>query len=302
MDRKQADSLLTSTELKFYEYLKAAVKDDFGISLKTRLFDLFDFNERKAGWISNQLHLNKIGKKHIDFVLFDLITAKIICCIELDDWTHIKKVNRKNDEVKNEYLRSVNIPLLRIPVANTYDVIKLRNQINVYKENKSNITIGDYAVKNVDFKIYQKHIIRNTTSENRNNNIGYNLIKLGFAILVFVLIIYQGNNIARFFLPTPSNISKQIVSENKINKQTNNVKQTDKVASENTKIQPAINKEVSKSNYIMIYKRDENRLPPTTPREMANINTTKYTEQMHSWVDSQGKVHFSNTSQPDPRR
>lgn len=53
---------------------------------------------------------------------------------------------------------------------------------------------------------------------------------------------------------------------------------------------------VKKEKFILLNKSDENRRPAQTPKEIANINTSKYSENLNSWIDSNGKVHFSNTS------
>ena len=47
--------------------------------------------------------------------------------------------------------------------------------------------------------------------------------------------------------------------------------------------------------YLLLNKSDENRRPAQTPKEIANINTSKYSEKLNSWIDSNGKVHFTNT-------
>jgi hypothetical protein len=44
----------------------------------------------------------------------------------------------------------------------------------------------------------------------------------------------------------------------------------------------------------VLNKSDENRNPAKTPKEIANINTAKYSEPLKSWIDREGKVHFSN--------
>lgn len=49
------------------------------------------------------------------------------------------------------------------------------------------------------------------------------------------------------------------------------------------------------NSYKVIHKRDENKSPNQSPSEIANIDISKYSDKLTSWVDSNGKVHFSNT-------
>lgn len=54
--------------------------------------------------------------------------------------------------------------------------------------------------------------------------------------------------------------------------------------------------ELKQNKYLLLNKSDENRKPAQTANEIANINTAKYSEKLNSWVDSKGKVHFSNAN------
>lgn len=55
--------------------------------------------------------------------------CKIICCIELDDYTHNRQNVIKKDETRNQIFKKVNIPLYRVKVSNYYNLEELENTI-----------------------------------------------------------------------------------------------------------------------------------------------------------------------------
>ena len=52
-----------------------------------------------------------------------------VVAIELDDPSHLNKPNRENDLLKDVVLESINLPLIRVPVAKRYDQKKLARKI-----------------------------------------------------------------------------------------------------------------------------------------------------------------------------
>ncbi len=99
--------LLTLNEKSCYQKIKA-VTDKHGLWLfaKVRMLDVV------APTNKNYAYINKINKKHIDFVILNQ-KGYTICAIEIDDASHNKDSAKKNDNVKNQILSNVGIPLLR---------------------------------------------------------------------------------------------------------------------------------------------------------------------------------------------
>ena len=55
-----------------------------------------------------------------------------------------------------------------------------------------------------------------------------------------------------------------------------------------------IENQVNTSKYILLNKRDESKAPDRSLKDIANIDTSKYSDNLKSWVDSEGKIHFKN--------
>ena len=116
--------IMTQTELIFYRELKK-VTDKLELTIFTqigleRIIDVIDHNTSDR---------NKIKSRSIDFAIVNNKNCKIVCCIELDDYTHNREKAKKIDNFKNELFKQVKIPLYRIKVNNYYNLNELENII-----------------------------------------------------------------------------------------------------------------------------------------------------------------------------
>lgn len=122
--------IMTNRELWFYKALRDYFKyEDVNIFSKIRLADFVTVNKWYSFW-ERQWFLNKINRKHIDFLLVD-DNWMIKCLIELDDKTH--KTNSKtieNDKFKDELFSQLNLPLIRFNIWETWNfsVIKTKRK------------------------------------------------------------------------------------------------------------------------------------------------------------------------------
>ncbi|MBU6414201.1 MAG: DUF2726 domain-containing protein [Planctomycetes bacterium] len=110
--------LLTSTELHFYRELFAALSPNVCIMAKVRVADLLGVRPGASGFYKA---FNQISAKHVDFVLCEADTTKIVAAIELDDSTHQQTRRRKRDDFLNHAFASARVPLIRVPAARQYD-------------------------------------------------------------------------------------------------------------------------------------------------------------------------------------
>lgn len=109
--------LLTAAERRFAQVLVRALPRGVDYHAKVRLWDVVD---APAGRRQREA-LGKIRAKHLDFVLVDAKTSRILAAVELDDRSHEGAEARERDAEKDAALASAGVPLLRIPVARRYD-------------------------------------------------------------------------------------------------------------------------------------------------------------------------------------
>lgn len=122
---QRCDNLMTPAELAFFSILEPLVRPSCMISAKVRLADLFQVGQG----VGQQSAFNKISRKHIDFVLTDPATSRILCGIELDDRSHNHPDRVERDKFINEVFARNQLPLLRVPVAWTYYPQALRAEL-----------------------------------------------------------------------------------------------------------------------------------------------------------------------------
>ena len=111
------DYVMTQTELKFYRELKK-VTDKMELTIFPQV-DLERFIKVKD---NNNKDRNRIKSRSIDFTIVNNKNCKIICCIELDDYTHNWENVKKSDEFKNNLFNKVGLKLYRIKVAEKYNI------------------------------------------------------------------------------------------------------------------------------------------------------------------------------------
>jgi hypothetical protein len=122
---EKRESLLSRGELAFYRVLRRAIPAGCSIAIKTRLADVMKCPDRL--WDSP--HGRKLCQKHVDFVLYDAWTARVLAAIELDDRTHESIVRRRRDDFVNSAFESVGVVLIRVHAAYYYDVADLQQKI-----------------------------------------------------------------------------------------------------------------------------------------------------------------------------
>ena len=110
-------SLLSPTELEFYNVLKLAVGDRFLILLKLDLRDLCEITHRDV----NQAAFNQVADEKIDFVLCDQATLAPVVAIELDDSTLYPRDRAERDTFMKELFRVIGVSLIHQRVQARYD-------------------------------------------------------------------------------------------------------------------------------------------------------------------------------------
>jgi hypothetical protein len=125
------DTLLTPAERSFFGVLEQVAGSQFRLFAKVRLADIVNVKlargENRSGW---QSALNRITSKHVDFVLCDQKSFRIVGIIELDDKSHRHSDREERDDFLDAALQQADIPMLRIPARSSYSTNELRNQID----------------------------------------------------------------------------------------------------------------------------------------------------------------------------
>ena len=91
--------VMTQTELKFYRELKKVTDE-----LELIIFPQINLERIINVKDNNKVDRNRIKSRSIDFTIVNNKNCKIVCCIELDDYTHNRENVKKLDNFKNELL------------------------------------------------------------------------------------------------------------------------------------------------------------------------------------------------------
>ena len=110
-------SLLSPTELDFYNVLKLAVSDRFLILLKVGVRDLCEITNRDV----NQAAFNRVADDKMDFVLCDQATLAPVVAIELDDSTLYHRDRAERDAFMKELFGVIGVALIHQRVQVAYD-------------------------------------------------------------------------------------------------------------------------------------------------------------------------------------
>lgn len=116
--------IMTPTELKFYRELKKVTD-----KLELTIFSQVNMERIISVSNNNMSDRNKIKSRSIDFVIVNNNNCKVVCCIELDDYTHNREKTKKTDEFKNKVFEHVKIPLHRTKVNGYYNLEEIENMI-----------------------------------------------------------------------------------------------------------------------------------------------------------------------------
>ena len=119
------DDFLSPAEFSFYCVLKKAVQEEFTICTKVNLSDLFFVPRSKE----SRSFLNKIDRKHVDFLLCEVATLRPVLGVELDDSSHSRKDRIERDQFVDSVFEAASLTLLRVPAAKTYRVSDIAGSI-----------------------------------------------------------------------------------------------------------------------------------------------------------------------------
>jgi very-short-patch-repair endonuclease len=72
----------------------------------------------------------KIGRYHVDFVICHPKSTRPLLVVEHDDRGHKRRRQRELDEFKDRVLAAAGLPIYRVPAAQAYDPLEIRQNID----------------------------------------------------------------------------------------------------------------------------------------------------------------------------
>jgi hypothetical protein len=108
-------SLLSPTELEFYNALKLGVGDRFLILLKVGVRDLCEITHRDVA------AFDRVPAVQMDFVLCDQATLAPVVAIQLDGSTLYARDRAERDTFMKELFRVIGVALIHQRVQKSYD-------------------------------------------------------------------------------------------------------------------------------------------------------------------------------------
>jgi Protein of unknown function (DUF2726) len=123
-----APTLLTAGELAFMHPLEAAIRPTAQVMAKVRLADIINVDPTLRG--SDRFRaFNVIQAKHVDFVLCDRASSRIICVIKLNDKSHRQPKRAARDALLRKAFARAGVPFLEVTCASHYEPSNIRRQI-----------------------------------------------------------------------------------------------------------------------------------------------------------------------------
>lgn len=116
---RQRDDFLTEAEFAFYVALKTYLGERAVICPKVNLADLF-FPVAEGD--VRQKWLNRINRKHVDFLLCDPDTMQPLCGVELDDSSHEEEDRIARDIFVDEVYEAAGLILVHVPLQGGYSI------------------------------------------------------------------------------------------------------------------------------------------------------------------------------------
>src|SRR2546423_13714243 len=111
------DDFMSAAEVSLFHVLRNVLVDRALIFPKVRLADLIDVPKQEGQYGA----LQRINRKHIDFVLCDAKTLRPILALELDDRSHRRPDRIERDAFVDQVFSDSGLPLVHVPVQHSYD-------------------------------------------------------------------------------------------------------------------------------------------------------------------------------------
>ena len=126
--------LYDGVERRFLGHLVQAVGHNFIIFGKVRIADVLKVKSSESEG-KRRIAQERIAKDHIDFVLCDKVTTRIICAVELYDPHNHKTLQIKRARALDKIFKAAGVPLARFPRAERYKTLEIESSLSQVFEN-----------------------------------------------------------------------------------------------------------------------------------------------------------------------
>lgn len=123
------DQLFSAAELSFLAVLDQAIAPGQRVLGKVRVADIVSVRSglnRKT----RQIAVNRVGQKHVDFVVCSGPSLVPVLAIELNDGSHNSSAVKRRDEFLSTVCTQAGLPLLVVKAARSYSVDAIRQQLS----------------------------------------------------------------------------------------------------------------------------------------------------------------------------
>lgn len=129
------DDFLSEAELNFFKVLQQALYGKAVVCPKVGLEDLFFVTTYEKN--KHSLFINKINKKHVDFLVCSNDNMKPLYGIELDDVSHQGENRIVRDKFVNQVFEIAGLVLIRFENKRSYSMAEIEGHINGFLERKN---------------------------------------------------------------------------------------------------------------------------------------------------------------------
>jgi very-short-patch-repair endonuclease len=119
------DDFLSPAERSFYGVLTDVVAGLYVVCPKVNVADLLYVVNRRA----NIAYLNKIDRKHVDFVLCEPGPMRPVAAVELDDSSHQRRDRQERDEFLDQAFQAAGFPVIHFAARTGYNAAAVSEEI-----------------------------------------------------------------------------------------------------------------------------------------------------------------------------
>lgn len=125
------EHLLSPAERSYFGVLTQGLGGRCHVFCKVQIADLVKPAQHPSRY-KRRCSLDRIGMRHVDFVLCDPATSRILGVVELDDPSPDRNPNRRANKLVDDVFAAAGIPLIRVPARPFHSVEETRELLGTF--------------------------------------------------------------------------------------------------------------------------------------------------------------------------